>query len=87
MPTREMETGGRRRGTQRRRRPHQKYCLRAKIFIIPLNFLFSICASFFFFSGSLLIGAALEGQRGAQPGQQITHSAAVVRSCQPLNAR
>lgn len=36
-------------GTARRRsrRPHQKYCLRAKIFIIPLNLLFSISAFLF----------------------------------------
>lgn len=35
----------------------------------------------------MLIGAPLQGQGGAQPGQQITHSAAVAVSCQPLNTR
>lgn len=35
----------------------------------------------------MLIGAALQGQGGAQSGQQITHSAAGAGSCQPLNTR
>lgn len=60
------------------------YVLKYSSFLWIFCFLFGLLS---FFSRSLLIGAALEGQRGAQPGQQITHSAAVVRSCQPLNAR